>query len=55
MSGNDIGSLFSEIAKANQQGSKKLPAGMLDKIFIPLCSTRTGREIKTFRKNQTVR
>lgn len=55
MSGNYIRSLSSETAKANQQGSKKIPAGMLDKIFIPLYSTWTGREIKALRKNQTAR
>lgn len=55
MSGNYIRSLFPEATAANQQGSKNIPAGILDKIFIPLYSIWTGREVKAFRKNQTVR
>lgn len=35
MTGNYIRSLFTETATANQQGSKKIPAGILDKFFIP--------------------
>lgn len=55
MSGRYIRSLFPESATANQQGSKKIPAGILGKVFIPPYSIWTGREVKTFRKNLAAR
>lgn len=51
MTASSVRSVFPETVTANQQGTEKNPAGIMDKIVIPPYSRRIGKEVKTFRKN----